>query len=109
MKGATSAPSSATRNGTRCAQRPVAPPPGFSADTFTREGLMSGAAAAEAGCRALPGGLWADTGSRRERLRYAAGGTERRPAPTALVHFPGDPPGAAYRSAGGRMEVDQVS
>ena len=27
--------------------------PGFSADTFTRDGLVSGATATEAGCRAL--------------------------------------------------------
>ncbi len=86
--------------------RPPAPP-GFSADTFTRVGLVSGATATEAGCRALPDGLWADTGSRRECLRYAAGGTER-PARTAVVHFPGDPAGVAYRFAGGRVLVDQV-
>jgi hypothetical protein len=98
-----------------CAGRPEAdarpprpPPPGFSADTFTREGLISGATATEAGCRALPDGLWADTGSRRECLRYAAGGAGR-PARTALVHFPGDPPGVAYRFAGGRADVDRVS
>ena len=42
-----------------CAGRPEggAPPPGFSADTFTRKGLVSGATATEAGCRALPDGL----------------------------------------------------
>jgi hypothetical protein len=41
-----------------CAGRPEAGararppvPPGFSADTFTREGLRSGASATEAGCR----------------------------------------------------------
>jgi dienelactone hydrolase len=97
-----------------CAGRPEAGararppvPPGFSADTFTREGLMSGATATEAGCRALPDGLWVDIGSRRECLRYAAGGAER-PARTALVHFPGDPPGVAYRFAGGKAHVDQV-
>ena len=87
---------------------PAAGPPGFSTDTFTHEGLISGATATEAGCRALPDGLWADTGARRECLRYAAGGTER-PARTALVHFPGDPPGVAYRFAGGRAYVDGVS
>ena len=90
------------RGGTRSA------PPGFSADTFTREGLVSGATATEAGCRGLPDGLWVDIGSRRECLRYAAGGTDR-PARTALVHFPGDPPGVAYRFAGGRAHVDRVS
>ena len=83
-------------------------PPGFSADTFTRDGLVSGATATEAGCRALADGIWVDIGSRRECLRYAAGGTER-PARTALVHFPGDPPGVAYRFAGGRAHVDRVS
>ena len=57
------------------ARSPV--PPGFSADTLTREGLASGATATEAGCRALPDGIWVDTGSRRECLRYATGGTER--------------------------------
>jgi dienelactone hydrolase len=88
--------------------RPPTAPSGFSADTFTREGLMSGATATEAGCRALPDGLWVGTGSRRECLRYAAGGTER-PARTALVHFPGDPPGVAYRFAGGRAHVERVS
>jgi dienelactone hydrolase len=88
--------------------RPRTAPPGFSADTFTREGLIGGATATEAGCRALPDGIWVDIGVRRECLRYAAGGTER-PARTALVHFPGDPPGVAYRSAGGRVHVDRVS
>ena len=95
-----------------CAESPEggvrAGPPGFSADTFTRDGLVSGATATEAGCRALPDGIWVDTGSRRECLRYAAGGTER-PARTALVHFPGDPPGVAYRFAGGKAHVDSVS
>ncbi len=86
----------------------VAAPPGFSADTFTRQGLVGGATATEAGCRALPDGLWADTGSRRECLRYAAG-RAGRPARTALVHFPGDPPGVAYRFAGGRADVDRGS
>ncbi len=87
---------------------PPAAPSGFSADTFTRDGLVSGATATEAGCRALPDGIWVDIGGRRECLRYAAGGTER-PARTALVHFPGDPPGVAYRFAGGRAHVDRVS
>lgn len=82
--------------------------PGFSADTFTREGLISGATTTEAACRALPDGLWVDIGSRRECIRYAAGGTDQ-PARTAVVHLPGDPSGASYRFAGGRVEVDQVS
>src|SRR5215213_7416829 len=76
---------------TSCAGPATAPspgaPPGFSADTFTREGLISGATATEPGCRALPDGLWVDIGARRECLRYAAGGAER-PARMALVHFP---------------------
>ena len=83
-------------------------PSGFSADTFTRDGLISGATATEAGCRALPDGIWVDIGNRRECIRYAAGGTERT-ARTAVVHFPGDPPGVAYRFAGGRAHVDRVS
>src|SRR5215210_5271916 len=41
-------------------------PPGFSADTFTRAGLVSGATATEAGCRALPDAIWVDIGHRRE-------------------------------------------
>jgi predicted esterase len=97
-----------------CAGRPEAgararppAPPGFSADTFTRAGLVGGATATEAGCRALPDGIWVDIGHRRECLRYAAGGTGR-PARTAIVHIPGDPPGVAYRFAGGRVHVDQV-
>ncbi len=76
-------------------------PPGFSADTFSREGQISGATATEAGCRALPDGLWAVAGSRRECIRYAAAGLERRGA-TALVYVPGDPEGASYRFAGGQ-------
>lgn len=92
------------------AARPQASPapPGFSADTFTREGLISGATATETGCRALPDGIWVDIGSRHECLRYAAGGLERA-GRTAIVHFPGDPPGAEYRSASGRVYVDRVS
>lgn len=82
-------------------------PPGFSADTFTREGLISGASATEAGCRALPDGLWVDIGSRQECIRYAAGGAEQ-PARTALVHFPGDPPEAAYSYANGEARLDWV-
>ncbi len=94
-------------SGTRAARRSPAPP-GFSSDTFTREGLMSGATATEAGCRALPDGIWVDVGHRRECLRYAAGGAER-PARTAIAHFPGDPAGVAYRPAGNKVEVDHVS
>jgi pimeloyl-ACP methyl ester carboxylesterase len=90
------------------AARRTPAPPGFSADTFTRAGLISGATATEAGCRALPDGIWVDIGHRRECLRYAAGGTGR-PARTAIVHFPGDPAGVGYRFAGNRVEVDHVS
>jgi dienelactone hydrolase len=90
------------------AARRTPAPPGFSADTFTRAGLVSGATATEAGCRALPDGIWVDIGHRRECLRYAAAGTGR-PARTAIVHFPGDPAGVGYRSAGNRVEVDHVS
>jgi pimeloyl-ACP methyl ester carboxylesterase len=83
------------------------PPPGFSADTFRREGLISGATATEAGCRALADGLWvsADNG-RHECLRYTAAGTRRGPAHTALVYIPGDATGVAYRFAGGRPLVE---
>jgi predicted esterase len=88
--------------------RPASAAAGFSANTFTRGGLMSGATATEAGCRALPDGLWVSAGGRSECLRYAAGGAEQ-PARTAVVHFPGDPPGVSYRFAGGRVEVDNVS
>ena len=88
----------------------MAPPPGFSADTFTRQGLISGATATEAGCRALPDGLWAGTGDgRRECLRHAAAGMEGAAGRTALVYVTGDPEGASYRSAGGRPQVDAMS
>ncbi len=85
-------------------------PPGFSADTFSREGLISGATATEEGCRALPDGLWAsaDRGERQECIRFAAAGTER-PARTAVVYIPGDPGGVSYRFAGGRPYVEHVS
>ncbi|MBL6079213.1 hypothetical protein JMJ56_14435 [Belnapia sp. T18] len=88
-------------------QAPPAPA-GFSADTFTREGLVSGATATEVGCRALPDALWVETSGRRECLRYAAGGAAG-PSPVALLHLPGDPPGIGYRVAGGRVQVDRVS
>ena len=81
----------------------AAPPAGFSADTFTRQGLASGATATEAGCRALPDGLWVATAKgRRECLRHAAAGIEGAAGRTALVYVTGDPEGASYRSAGGR-------
>ena len=84
-------------------------PPGFSADTFSREGLASGATATEAGCRALPDGLWVGTSKgRRECLRYAEAGTEGA-VRTALVYVPGDPEGASYRSASGRPQIDVAS
>ena len=91
-------------------RRPRRAPPGFSADTFSRQGLISGATATEAGCRALPDGLWVGTGEgRRECLRHAAAGMEGAAGRTALVYVPGDPEGASYRSAGGRPQVDGVS
>jgi hypothetical protein len=62
------------------------PPSGFSADTFTRPGLVSGATATEAGCRALPDRLWVATGEgRRECLRYAAVGMAGAAGRTALA------------------------
>jgi dienelactone hydrolase len=91
-----------------------APPPGFTADTSTREGLAAGAEASEAGCRALADGLWAGDGNgRHECLRYAAAGTARGgghgPAPrTALVHLSGDAAGVGFRFAGGRPQLEGV-
>ncbi len=88
----------------------IAVPPGFFADTFTRQGLISGATATEAGCRTLPDGLWVGTGKgRRECLRHAAAGMGGAAGRTALVYVPGDPEGASYRSAGGRPQVDGAS
>ncbi len=88
---------------------PTASPPGFSADSFGREGLISGATATAAGCRALPDGLWVGTGGgRHECLRYAAAGmagSER----TALVYISGDPEGASYRAAAGRPHLEGAS
>jgi pimeloyl-ACP methyl ester carboxylesterase len=84
-------------------------PPGFTADTFSRAGLISGATATEAGCRALPDGLWVRTGDGRyECLRYAAG-AEQAAGRTALVYIPGDATGVAYRFAGGRPQIDAAS
>ena len=83
-------------------------PPGFSADTFTRDGLISGATATEAGCRALPDGLWVNARDRRECLRFGASGMQG-PARTALVYVPGDPGGVSYRFAGGRPYVERAS
>jgi dienelactone hydrolase len=95
--------------GPHAAATATLPPPGFTADTFSREGLISGATATEAGCRALPDGLWVDVGTRRECLRFAAAGMERGPARTALVYIPGDAAGAAYVFAGGRPHVEGPS
>jgi dienelactone hydrolase len=94
--------------GTQAAAAWRAPPPGFTTDTFSREGLVRGASATEAGCRALADGLWVGAGDgRRECLRYAVAGTERGSAPrTALVHIPGDAAGVAFRVAGGRPQVE---
>ncbi|HYI83183.1 MAG TPA: hypothetical protein VEX11_08255 [Acetobacteraceae bacterium] len=83
-------------------------PPGFSADTFTRDGLISGATATEAGCRALPDGLWVNARDRRECLRFGVSGMQG-PARTALVYVPGDPGGVSYRFAGGRPYVERAS
>ncbi|MCB4822057.1 hypothetical protein [Roseicella aerolata] len=91
------------------AARTGAPPPGFTADTFSRAGLISGATATEAGCRALPDGLWVGTrDGRHECLRYAAG-AEQTAGRTALVYIPGDATGVAYRFAGGRPQIDAAS
>lgn len=84
------------------------PPPGFTADTFTLEGLISGATATEAGCSALPDGLWVGAGDRRECLRHGAGGTLGA-ALTALVYIPGDPGGVSYRFAAGVPHVERAS
>ncbi|HEY0419906.1 MAG TPA: hypothetical protein VGC80_10335 [Acetobacteraceae bacterium] len=83
-------------------------PPSFSADTATREGLISGATATEAGCRALPDGLWVHAGGRHECLRYGVAGVDQQ-ARTALVYIPGDPVGATYRFESGRRQVETVS
>jgi len=45
-------------------------PPGFSADTATRDGLVSGATATEAGCRALPDRLWVHAGWQMRALEW---------------------------------------
>ncbi len=90
------------------------PPPGFTADTSTSEGLAAGARASEAGCRALADGLWVETrAGRRACLRFAAAGVaapgEGRglAAPrAALVHLSGDAAGAGYRFAGGVPQVE---
>lgn len=90
------------------APRASTAPAGFTADTFTLEGLISGATATEAGCRALPDGLWVSAGDRRECLRHGAGGTQG-PARTAVVYIPGDPGGVSYRFAGGVPYVERAS
>jgi tripartite-type tricarboxylate transporter receptor subunit TctC/pimeloyl-ACP methyl ester carboxylesterase len=101
---------SCARSGTGGSPTTAAPPSGFSADTFSRQGLTSGATATEAGCRALPDGLWTSTGKgRRECLRHAAAGMQGAAGRTALVYVSGDPEGGSYRSAGGRPQVDGVS
>ena len=85
----------------------AAPAAGFSANTATREGLISGATASEPACLALPDGLWVRDGDRAECLRF--GGRLDRPARRAIVYLPGDPGGAAYRTAGGQPQVEEVS
>ena len=102
---------------------PVAPTPGFSADTATREGLISGATTTEAACAALPDGLWVRAGDRpndrpndqpnnqsndrAECLRFSGG--PDRPVRRAIIYIPGDPGGVAYRNTGGEPEVETVS
>jgi pimeloyl-ACP methyl ester carboxylesterase len=82
-------------------------PPGFSADTTSWRGLASGATATEAACRALPDGLWVGAGRRRACLRFLLVGTPR-PGQPAVVLLSGDPPSAAYSSAGSRMLLQRV-
>ncbi|TCZ64369.1 alpha/beta fold hydrolase [Roseicella aquatilis] len=88
-----------------CAGRPAT---GFSADTATRAGLISGATATEPACRALPDGLWVQAAGRAECLRFGAGGPVDQ-ARRAILYIPGDPGGVAYRLAGGRPQVEMVS
>jgi hypothetical protein len=77
------------------------PPPGFTADTFSREGLVRGASATEAGCRALADGLWVGAGGgRRECLRYALAGAERGSAPAGA--------GSYHRTAVPGLQVAQA-
>ena len=83
-------------------------PAGFSADTFSRAGLISGATATEAACRALPDGLWVSAGERQECIRYGSGGTQGPPR-TALIYIPGDPGGASYSLAGGVPTIERAS
>jgi pimeloyl-ACP methyl ester carboxylesterase len=83
-------------------------PSGFSADTFSREGLMSGATTTETACRALPDGLWVSAGDRHECLRYAQGGTLGS-GRTALIYVPGDPGGASYGYLGGIPVIQRAS
>lgn len=83
-------------------------PSGFSADTFSREGLISGATATETACRALPDGLWVSAGDRHECLRYATGGT-LGPGRTALIYIPGDPGGASYSFLGRMPAIQRAS
>lgn len=113
LLAATGCAGGAAEGGPRTAATGSAPPPGFTADTATREGLASGAGASEAGCRALADGLWAETrAGRRECLRHAAAGVDpggaRGPAPprAALVHLSGDAAGAGYRFAGGVPQLE---
>jgi alpha-beta hydrolase superfamily lysophospholipase len=92
------------------AAKGLPPPPGFTADTSTREGLAAGARASEAGCRALADGLWVETrAGRRECLRFAAAGSappDGGSPSVAVVHISGDAAGVAYRFAGGRPQVE---
>lgn len=91
--------------------RHPAPPPGFSADTFTREGLISGATATQAACQALPDAIWARAGdSRQECIRFAVAGVmPGQSARVGIVYVPGDPSGAAYRVVAGLPQMAGVS
>ena len=91
--------------------RHSSPPPGFSADTFTREGLISGATTSQAACQALPDAVWAQADrARQECIRFAvAEGTLGRRTRIGIFYFPGDPSGAAYRSAAGLPQLAGVS
>lgn len=90
------------------APQTVPAPLGFSADTFSRKGLISGATATEAACRALPDGLWVSAGARHECLRYAASGIQGS-GRTALIYIPGDPGGASYSFLGGMPAIQRAS
>jgi pimeloyl-ACP methyl ester carboxylesterase len=94
--------------GTGCGLRTHPVPPGFSADTATRTGLASGATASAEACHGLTDAVWVRAGDRRECLRVEAASLEQAPGRTAMVFIGGDAAGAAYRFAGGRVQVEAV-